>query len=281
MFKNILVGLDGSTHSQVTLEMAIHLARRLGARLHGLHVINTAYLRGPFFFDLSGAIGIEPQMNTTSQLEAFLDSRATDVLGAFEERCRKEGIGFRTSRRTGDPVEVLTEEADLNDLVMVGRRGVSYDLNPSLDSGRGSARQLLRQSATPLVLTGTSWHPLRKIMVAYDGSPGSHRALKDAARLATGLELSLVVAYVREAGMTPSYDPLAEAQHYLDAYPLDASLLEREGARIGTLAALSIEADCQMLFGGYQGTSRLRELFIGHAPDVLLNWIDLPMWVSK
>ena len=51
MYKNILVALDGSTHGQAAMDQAVYLGRRLGARLHGVHVIDTRLLRGSFLHE--------------------------------------------------------------------------------------------------------------------------------------------------------------------------------------------------------------------------------------
>ena len=63
MIKSILVALDGSQHADSALEYAIWLARRLRARIIGLHVLDIVSIEGSFLHDVSGSLGFEPYLD--------------------------------------------------------------------------------------------------------------------------------------------------------------------------------------------------------------------------
>jgi hypothetical protein len=65
MIKHILLALDGSDHARTAFRYALWLTERLQAELSGLHVIDVVSVEGPFFQDISGALGFDPYLDVT------------------------------------------------------------------------------------------------------------------------------------------------------------------------------------------------------------------------
>ncbi len=63
MFRNILLPTDGSEYSKTALEYGIYLAKRLDARLTGLHVIDIKVLQGPVLNDICSTASLSPVRN--------------------------------------------------------------------------------------------------------------------------------------------------------------------------------------------------------------------------
>ena len=83
MIKRILVGIDTSEHSRTAQTYAFHLARRLGATLIGLHVVDIVSIEGSFFHDISGSLGLEPYLDFSSRMREVLTARGRAVLEEF------------------------------------------------------------------------------------------------------------------------------------------------------------------------------------------------------
>ena len=69
MFKNILIPLDSSQYSKVSVEYGTWLAKKFNGKLIGQHVIDIVTLEGPFFHDLSGSLGFEPYLNFSLKMK--------------------------------------------------------------------------------------------------------------------------------------------------------------------------------------------------------------------
>src|SRR5690242_11470335 len=110
MIRNILVGLDGSWSAT---GLAIEWAKRLGAELAGVAVIDDLPDRAPFL----------PGVRVYSaKVRAYLDrvARMTEDTARFRDefhaRCAGAGVRFSARVETGDPVDVflaLHEDYDL------------------------------------------------------------------------------------------------------------------------------------------------------------------------
>src|SRR5881409_1500187 len=86
MIKRILLGIDTSEHARTAQTYAFHLARRLGATLIGVHVVDIVSIEGSFFHDISGSLGFEPYLDFSSKMREVLHERGKVLLDAFAER---------------------------------------------------------------------------------------------------------------------------------------------------------------------------------------------------
>src|SRR5579864_699626 len=96
MIKRIVVGIDTSEHSRVAQAYAFALARRLGATLIGLHVVDIVSIEGSFFHDISGSLGLEPYLDFSSKMREVLTARGRDLLEEFALQARRDNVAAET-----------------------------------------------------------------------------------------------------------------------------------------------------------------------------------------
>ncbi len=119
MYRHILVATDGSRFSAAAIRMAAGLARSLGAKLTGLHVV-APYLpaHGGAYASLSG-------------FRRAVRNEARQALAAFVARARAQGVAtFAASALGGEPWRVILRTArsrkcDLIVMASHGRRGLA------------------------------------------------------------------------------------------------------------------------------------------------------------
>src|SRR5260370_34467605 len=92
VIKKILIGVDTSEHSRNAKAYALYLARRLGASLIGLHVVDIVSIEGSFFHDISGSLGLEPYLDFSSKMRELLTARGRGVLDEFAAAGKRENL---------------------------------------------------------------------------------------------------------------------------------------------------------------------------------------------
>jgi nucleotide-binding universal stress UspA family protein len=121
MYKQIVVGTDGSIGANAALDAALELARLTGATLHVVHAhkLSTAY-------HLAAAVEVGVVPNVVEANEAILEEsrRICDEAVANAGRL---GVKAEAHSVPGDAADALTRVAtDAHaDLVVVGNRGMS------------------------------------------------------------------------------------------------------------------------------------------------------------
>lgn len=299
MFRSILLPLDGSKFSEDAIPLTQRLARRLGARVHLVHVIRPA----------PDADLKTPQEDM--EWKANVREGAADYLGDLAGAMEAEGIGTETAVLDGRVVPALDAYA----------RDQGISLVAMTTHGAGGLRRwwlgsvadgLVRRGAADLLLV-RPWHDeegespasaaFRHLAVPLDGSDDGERALEPAERLRKAFDARLTLLRVVPAPMelTSIYgmsgvrvereshrQRRAEAEEYLEAVAGRAGgepapetvVLESAGAAEGVIeGARAAGADLIVLSS--HGRSGLERTVIGSVADKVIRGTTLPVLVIR
>lgn len=276
MIKNILVPQDGSPYGKSALDYALWLAKRFGAGLTGLHVVDVVALEGPFLHDISGALGFEPFLNFSTRMRESLEARGNNLLGSFEEACKEAGLACETALASGIVANEICDRAKVADLVVVGRRG----LNARFDYGLlgSTTESVIRRSPKPVFVVPETFAVPEKPLLAYDGSPNASRAMHSAAEWAKALGLGLTVLTVSESENDPV---LAEARKYLKPYGIEAEFVHRDGDPPVVIESFFRDNGHDLLFMGTSHHSRLVEMVLGSTTEHVMRSVDGPFFLER
>jgi nucleotide-binding universal stress UspA family protein len=268
MIGHILIGIDGSTHSDTAIQHGLYLAKKFQATLHGLHVVDIVQVESPVFHDLAGAIGASPLLNLTTQMRQNLELRGRQLLTQFRELCDAGQIPCVERLVTGVvPTEILRASAGV-DLTLLGRGGLHTRLSKAL---LGSAVEtVVRHGTTPTMVTPQHYERISKPLLATDGSPSAMAALHVAATFARALELPLRVVHF-STNAKAGQQCLEEARDRLQAEGVTYRISLRPGNAYEDLVHYIREHGHDLLFMGAFGRKRMVEWVLGSTTQYLLR----------
>jgi nucleotide-binding universal stress UspA family protein len=183
MIDSILVATDGSEAAASAERFGVALARRLGARLAGITVIEDRYARAP-----ADAAGLPPR---PEGFEAWLKAKADAVARRFSERARAEGVEASCEAVQGIADDRIVERAQNADLLLIGRDGEHAAHRTGLIGS--TADGVLRKTDKSTIVVPQGAALTGPLVLAFDGSPGSCVAARLAVELAGRLRESIVV----------------------------------------------------------------------------------------
>jgi nucleotide-binding universal stress UspA family protein len=278
MIKRILVGIDTSEHSRTAQAYAFHLARRLGATLIGVHVVDIVSIEGSFFHDISGSLGLEPYLDFSTKMREILNARGRNVLEDFAQAARREAIAAETVLDMGVVANQLCERAKASDLLMIGHRGVNERFSTGLLGS--TTESVARKSPRPMFVSPIRFREVTRAMLAYDGSDRASRAMRAAADFALTLNVPLtVITVARDLKLGES--TLNQARSYLEPYALEVEFKLVPGhAHEGIIGAVK-EFDADVLFIGAYGHSRIIEMVLGSNTEFVLRNAPCPVFMSR
>jgi nucleotide-binding universal stress UspA family protein len=278
MIKHILIALDGSEHVRAALQYALWLAERFHAQLYGLHVVDIVSVEGPFFQDVSGALGFEPYFDVAGKVREALHERGRVLLEEFTAACRARHIPCQTELVTGIVANEICERARTTDLVVIGHRGVHERFSTGLLGG--TAESVTRKSPRPVFVSPMQFRPITHPLLAYDGSQRASAALHSASEFCATLALPLTVLSVttREANAEKVLD---EARRYLDSYGLQSTFLALTGHPHQRIVACICERNHDLLFIGAYGHSRIIEMVLGSTTEYVLRNTSCPVFLTR
>lgn len=276
MIKHVAVALDGSAHAAAAEGLAIALAQRFGAVVHGAHVVDTTFLEGAFITDISGAMGFEPFLNLQAQMRSTLDDVAEVIREEFEGRCQTAGVEHVFHIERNGIAHGILAATKLADLLVMGQRGVNARFHEDM-LGRAT-EVLLRRSPVPVVVVPLQTALPQRLLVAYDGSPKAVRALQQAAELAGTLQHDFTVVTI-DADEGRARSRLEEASRYLAPYPAKVQYEVRQGEAVEQeILTMLTSGQFDLLFLGAHGHRRIVELVLGSTSEYLARRSGVPVW---
>jgi nucleotide-binding universal stress UspA family protein len=278
--EKVLACVDRSRFADCVADYASWAARRIGAPLEFLHILDRHPERGTGE-DHSGAIGIDAQASLLSELADKDEARSREAreagrafLAALRERASAAGAPFVDVRqRHGEFEETLVEQVRAVQLVVLGRRGRNAEITRR-DLGRNLERVVRALEKPILAVTDTFTEP-RRVMIAFDGSRLARKGVELVAgsRLFAGLPVHVIVSG-KVRGDTARELAWAERTLAAAGYEATAKLLPGDAETV--LAGYVQEASIDLLIMGAYSHSPLRSLFLGSRTTDLLRAAAVP-----
>ena len=275
---DILVAVDGSEGGAAATRMALELAA--GARsistITGLHVVSVMRLKGRLLEDIAGLLGFQPVL-VPERVEAFYQQRGEVILQEFERSCSQAGVKHRTVLAQGNTVDLILHHGERADLVVLGARGLTDEIYPG-HGGRTAERVVKNLSATAL-LVPREMQAIRGLVLCYDGSDGSSKALRSARHLVEIKPVPVHAVYVCDR--PPREDPLDEVRAYFQGRDVELHCHHMPGEPAETLLLATRQFDCNTIALGYRGRSGLRGPVLGRVTEWMLRLDGLALLISR
>lgn len=282
---HLLVCIDDSTYTRSVADHAAWAAQRLRADVELLHAIDRHPER-PATADLSGSIGMDTDQTLLNEL-AGLDeqrgrlamARGHQLLDAAKAELQRHGVAeVRDSLRHGNLVDLLEDEQTAHDLLVLGKRGESADF-ARLHLG-GTLERVLRAASRPVLVASRAFRPVGKVLLAFDGSPSSRKAVDLVARspLFADLECHVVMAASEDRAAMVHMD---WAHTLLDALEITHRTEIIPGNAEEVIGGYVERHGIDLLVLGAYGHSRIRELLLGSTTTALIRRCLVPALVVR
>ncbi len=273
MLRRILVPTDGSEHGRVAFDEALAWARRFGAELIVLYVVDVRVAYGPFSQDFYGFLQPSAGTDMALKLVELQTERARRAVDEFCRAASAAGVPCSRSTPTGVVTHSVIDAAREADLVVMGRRGEhSQWAGPLLGS---TLEAVVRAVNKPVLVTVEKPVEQKRVLAAYDGSRHARAALEHAAAFCRAGGLELVVLCV--AGTAEAERLALEARAVAGAVPAVIG----SGPVADCIVRTAAEQNCTMVAMGAYGHSVVRELVIGGVTVQVLRRTRWPVLLVR
>lgn len=278
MIKSILVALDPDTDTPVATRHAGEIARRFDAEVIGLAVLDMGSIEAG---SRGGGIG---SMYLVENLRKNLtdEARATAqrLLSEFETAMHDAGVRYTTQVKEGVPFRRILEDMKYHDLLVVGQEPHFFYSHP--EQKTETLERVVEDSVAPALVVRTEYRPIRRVLIAYDGSDPAARTLQRFVHLEPfGKDLEIEVFHVfGKGGEAESELMLHLVKEYLRTHGFQVSTSHRSGSdphEVIVEHARQSNADVVVL-GGHS-VSRLRQFAFGSTTASLLNASPVPLFL--
>lgn len=282
MIGRIIVGLDGSKSSNIASQYAIFLSKKLKKPVLGVHVIDIRLLEGPFLADLAGGLGFATYSDLTVKIKDILEAKSDTIINKFASECREKGGDCSIASIYGIVVDELVNNADPEDIIIVGKRGEHFEFNPLLLGS--TAEGVTRKSKCPVVITPNEFREIKSILLAFDGREKSVHGAVYTNYLAKSLgieKIEVISVFKDKVGDEPlkvefenRLKNILEVHFdFVDKYGLPEEMIENY--------ITENKERLDLVVMGAFGESLVKELILGSTTNYIISKSPIPVLLVK
>ena len=267
----VLTCIDGSNYLESVCQHAVWLASHEGALIHLLSV-QAAFQDWPAPATYADAIGMAGLAEQFAEIEAThkqLEHQRSDlVVKRAQAVIQASGLAHTVSQPVGAVVDAITERADAESVIVIGKRGEHAEY--AVEHLGSNLERVVRAASAPVLVVAPRFLPIRRVLLAYDGGGNAYKALEYVMRHPVFAD---VECHVLGIGHT---DELLD-QHLHKAVGLlaqanrTAVLAHIDGDPAGVIQDYIVQHNIDMLLMGAYSHSALRRWFIGSTTNELLQ----------
>lgn len=284
MIQKILVPTDGSSNSLAAADYAVYMARRLGASLYGLYVVDIGLIQGPVITDIAGSVGMPPYEGFFDAVEKALNEKADFILNEFQNRCRKGGVKSEVKKITGKVSSTITEEARQVDMILMAKKGENALVGEGGILG-SVAESVVRSAGKPVMVTPEKFIEIESMGLAYDGSGSAQKALDLALELSaqTAWPITVITVTIDSQKAAEWAAQVEDAnQKDPDEPPIaDCDIVHLTGKETEAIINFIEEGAVELMVMGAYGHNRLRELLLGSTTSQIIRKSPIPVLLIR
>ena len=278
--------IDGMPAAETVVDWAAWAARRVGAPLHLLHVLDEPTAMPPVG-DFSGALGygaqelLQQQLSTLDEQRGAIEREAgRHVLERAGEYARDTGVAqVAEGMHYGSLVDILLGLEDRARLVVLGEHYRTS--TPRRVYLSHHVERVVRSIKRPvLVATVAPFATPERFVVAFDGSATARKTVDMVAGSPLLQGLPALIAMVAP-GTPEAQQALQEAQAVLQGagFAVETRLLQGDPEQ-ALPELLQTQGNALLVMGAY-GHSRIRQLIVGSTTTALLRLSPVPVLVLR
>lgn len=279
MLKSVLLAVDGSNYTEAILKYGIDFSRKMDAHLRVLTVIDIRIFEWAVAIGVEGFAPIIPSTTYQEESQKLLEEKADKVLERAGKVLEKAGVSYEMEKASGSPVEIICDRSRLADMVIMGARGEFASWRDKMLGATLEATS--RQCIKPIMVTEKEYKKVSNILVAYDGSKNSNKALPFAGYFGQHLNVPLTILTVN-SDEENAKRTLKEATDYLASFKLkkiDTRIEDGDVEKKIVDACEEVKADL-IIMGSY-GHSKIREAILGSTTVQVMRMSPVPVLMVK
>lgn len=274
--KKILVPLDASIYTEGATETACRIAQAHQAEIAGVAVLDSPEIRssvipaiGPYYPMMVDAVHAK-----IKHAEQVLE----ESLERFAKTCEEAGVKHFETEYEGIPATKLLESSIFFDLVVLG---LETSFHFETRGGRGDTLdKMLDNTATPiLAVPPTGMGSLQRVLVTFDGSFGSSRALRDFLIMAKPFDPEITIL-TAELKPEKSEFLLENARNLLTSHGFSKVETVAREEPVEKAVDDAMLDGMDLVVAGIHSRHRIKDLFVGSFATKLIKRGNTALFLS-
>ncbi len=199
------------------------------------------------------------------------------LINKFREECKKNKIEFSFLHDIGIPIKNIGNIIKYYDIVVTGLKSEFRINKKRFDSSY--LDKMLNCGITPILAVPHSFMKIENIIIIFDGSISSSRALQRFAHIADIGKFNIKI-FMSTDNEEYGVKNLNEAKKYLKIYGAEKVAIEWTSKDIFSSVKSFFDYPPDLVVMGLHSQKFLKDYFIGSVTEHLINRADVPLFIG-
>jgi nucleotide-binding universal stress UspA family protein len=279
MIKKILVALDPDSDTKTATRYAIEIAQRFDGSITGLAVVDMGSIASSTRGVGLGAMYFADKLRDRLTTEAR--DKAHELVEKFDEVVKRNGVKHTELLQEGVPFRRIVEDMKYHDLLVVGKEPHFFYSHPK--QATETLARVVKKTLGPTLIVGNKYVPIRRALIAYDGSEASARSLRSFVRSKPfGPDVELRVITVYGGNSADAELGLTLVTGFIEAHGMKVETLALDGDDIEKTIQDQITAfGAELVVAGAHSKSRIRSVAFGSTTLHLVKSCPVALYLDN
>jgi len=276
MLKRILLGLGGTEYTPCAVRHAVDIARRHGASVTGVTVVDLARL------DRVGPVPVGAGKFAQDLREHRVKVAYEHVAQASEEfarACDAASIGFQLLREEGGALDLMISQSRYYDLIIFGLRSL-FEYDFVADPCETLVR-LVSHGVRPILAVAPEYRDVRRVLIAYSGSMESAKSMRRFAQLRLWPDAQCRVVTFQQGATSEGAKLPQDAAAYCRAHGFNVEEDFVEGSAKAGILPYAVEWNADLIVIGNSARSVLLKKVFGDTAKNAIRKADRPLFLCQ
>jgi nucleotide-binding universal stress UspA family protein len=275
MIKRILVALSGTPYTKAAIQHALELADHHKATVTGVTDVDLAKVANVGPVPMGGGAAAHDLMEHRLKLT---EEQVEKTIESFHQACDAAGVEGNVVRERGNPYDALISVWRYHDIVVAGLRGLfEYGVLHEPDD---VLLRLISKGVRPIVAVARQFRPVRRALVAYNGSMESAKALKRFVQMSLWRDMTLkIVCFDKPHGKPDQL--LDDSAEYCLAHGYEVETEHVRGSPNEELLPHAQKWKADVIVMGSSSRARLIQHLLGDTTLYALGAAEIPLYMSR
>lgn len=275
MFKQIIVDLDEANYNKKVFDLAGLIAQNTEGTVLGIVNVNIDKIEMSIgSVPLGGAYYAEKAIDSKIK-EA--KAKAETALKEFQEYCIAKKIKHEGIALQGHPFQNLVQEGKTADVIITGLQNYK---TAGLLGDDNALHKLLKISTCPVVAVPKDFKVFNRVLITYDGSPASSRAMKSFVQLSSGLpQIKQIIVININTDEETAVQIVSPAVKYMEAHGLSVQHFVAPGEPKEAIYRKASEMGVPLIVLGAIGENFLKDFVWGSTTGYFIEKNEFPLLV--
>ncbi|MCZ6705626.1 MAG: universal stress protein [Bacteroidetes bacterium] len=278
MIRRILVALDLDSDTTVATRYALEIARRFGARVTGVAVVDMgsieASVKGGGIGSMYYAEKLRENLTTEAREKALL------LTESFRKMVEATDIKHTEVVEEGVPFQRIVEDMKYNDLLVVGNDPHFFYSHPKQQTH--TIARIVQNTIGPSLVVSNDYREVKRVLIANDGTNESARAVRRFIHLEPfGKDLEIKVINIHDSESPESELILQMSKSYLEEHGFTTEVLSVVDSDPKTcILQQSKSHEVDLIVMGAHTKKTFTAEKLGKATSHLLDHSEIPLFIE-